>query len=108
MKLQRDAAPEDQLLFSIVGWHSLTLPQNPKTLSVARRELLAALLAIGLDPKRSVIFHQDEVSASVPHPRIVILTQMPEPTSYRLGVAVQLLDATGKAKKNDNMEGVQY
>lgn len=60
VKLQQDASPEDELVFSIVGWHSLTLPQDPKQLSIARRDLLAALLAIGLDPRRSTIFHQDE------------------------------------------------
>ncbi|KAI0695106.1 tryptophanyl-tRNA synthetase [Cerioporus squamosus] len=60
VKLQRDAAPEDQLIYSIVGWHALTLPQDPKALSAARRDMLAVLLAVGLDPKRSVIFHQDE------------------------------------------------
>ena len=61
VKLQKDAHEKDELIYSIVGWHSLTLPQDPRSLSVARREMLAALLAIGLDPKRSIIFHQDEV-----------------------------------------------
>ncbi|KAH9890499.1 tryptophanyl-tRNA synthetase, partial [Cubamyces lactineus] len=60
VKLQRDAAPEDQLIYSIVGWHALTLPQDPKALSAARSDMLAVLLAVGLDPKRSIIFHQDE------------------------------------------------
>ncbi|TFK85368.1 tryptophanyl-tRNA synthetase [Polyporus arcularius HHB13444] len=60
VKLQRDAAPDDQLIYSIVGWHALTLPQDPKALSASRRDMLAVLLAVGLDPKRSVIFHQDE------------------------------------------------
>ena len=61
VRLQRDAAPEDQLIYSIVGWHALTLPQDPKALSASRKDMLAVLLAVGLDPKRSVIFHQDEV-----------------------------------------------
>ncbi|KAH9915239.1 tryptophanyl-tRNA synthetase [Epithele typhae] len=60
VKLQREAAPEDKLIFSIVGWHALTLPQDPKELSAARREILAVLLACGIDPKRSIVFHQDE------------------------------------------------
>lgn len=62
MKLQETAAAEDQLLFTIVGWHALTLPQDPKQLYSARSDMLAVLLAIGIDPKRSIIFHQDEVS----------------------------------------------
>jgi tryptophanyl-tRNA synthetase len=61
VKLQDGASPEDQLLYSIAGWHALTLPQDPKALGVARREMLASFLAVGLDPKRSIIFHQDHV-----------------------------------------------
>ncbi|KAG5640737.1 hypothetical protein DXG03_007366 [Asterophora parasitica] len=65
VKLQKTAAPDDELLFSIVGWHALTLPQDPETLATSRRDLLATLLAIGLDPKRSVLFHQDHVCAKL-------------------------------------------
>ncbi|TFL00983.1 hypothetical protein BDV98DRAFT_568241, partial [Pterulicium gracile] len=60
VKLQNSAAPEDDLLFSIVGWHALTLPQDPKELSASRMDMLAVLLAIGLNPERSVIFHQED------------------------------------------------
>ena len=61
VKLQNEASSEDRLLYSIVGWHALTLPQDPKALRAARWEMLASLLAIGLDPKRSIILHQDHV-----------------------------------------------
>ncbi|KAF4604341.1 Tryptophan--tRNA ligase, mitochondrial [Pleurotus pulmonarius] len=59
VQLQRCSSPNDTLLYTIVGWHALTLPQDPKKLLQSRREMLATLLAIGLDPKRSIIFHQD-------------------------------------------------
>ncbi|KAJ4481153.1 hypothetical protein J3R30DRAFT_3656795 [Lentinula aciculospora] len=59
VKLQNTASPSDELLFSIVGWHALTLPQAPQQLSEARMDMLAVLLAIGIDPKRSIVFHQD-------------------------------------------------
>ncbi|KAF7972249.1 hypothetical protein HWV62_18558 [Athelia sp. TMB] len=59
-KLQESAASEDELIFSIVGWHALTLPQDPKVLAASRRDMLATLLAIGIDPKRSIVFHQDQ------------------------------------------------
>ncbi|KAF9792587.1 hypothetical protein BJ322DRAFT_1116218 [Thelephora terrestris] len=59
VKLQNGASPDDRLLYSIVGWHALTLPQDPKALRAARWEMLASLLATGLDPRRSIIFHQD-------------------------------------------------
>ncbi|KAJ7684379.1 hypothetical protein DFH06DRAFT_5420 [Mycena polygramma] len=58
VKLQNEN-PQDKIIFSIVGWHALTLPQNPKELAASRRDMLAVLLAIGIDPKRSVLFHQD-------------------------------------------------
>jgi len=69
VKLQNEASPEDQLLYSIVGWHALTLPQDPKALRAARWEMLASLLAIGLDPERSIIFHQDHVGCQILYPR---------------------------------------
>ncbi|KAG7453082.1 tryptophanyl-tRNA synthetase [Guyanagaster necrorhizus] len=59
VKLQREAGPDDVLLYMVASWHALTLPQDPAQLANARNDTLAALLAIGLDPKRSIIFHQD-------------------------------------------------
>ncbi|KAH7340127.1 tryptophanyl-tRNA synthetase [Rhizoctonia solani] len=61
VNLQRNAAPTDRLFFSIVGLHALTLPQTPIKLRQERLDTLAILLAIGLDPRRSVIFCQDQV-----------------------------------------------
>jgi len=46
VRLQRTAAPEDVLVFSVVGWHALTLPQDPHLLRQARREMLATLVAV--------------------------------------------------------------
>ncbi|TFK66763.1 tryptophanyl-tRNA synthetase [Pluteus cervinus] len=61
VRLERTSSPQDELLYTVVGWHALTLPQDPKALMESRIDMLATLLAIGLDPKRSVIFHQDQV-----------------------------------------------
>ncbi|THU92997.1 tryptophanyl-tRNA synthetase [Dendrothele bispora CBS 962.96] len=61
VQLQNDAGPEDELLFSIVGWHAMTLPQKPKELMESRMDMLAVLLAIGIDPKKSIVFHQNDV-----------------------------------------------
>ena len=62
VKLQNEAPTEDDILISVAGWHSLTLPQNPKELSVSRRNMLAALLAFGINPKRTILFYQEDVS----------------------------------------------
>ncbi|THU84877.1 Nucleotidylyl transferase, partial [Dendrothele bispora CBS 962.96] len=61
VQLQNDAGPEDELLFSIVGWHAMTLPQKPKELVESRMDMLAVLLAIGIDSKKSIVFHQNDV-----------------------------------------------
>ncbi|KAI8963554.1 hypothetical protein F5Y11DRAFT_346367 [Daldinia sp. FL1419] len=61
-KLQDDAKPGDKLLFSVVDLHAITMPQDSKVLRLHRREMLAALFAIGLDPdKGSTIFFQSSV-----------------------------------------------
>lgn len=52
------------LLYSVVDLHAITVPQRAAELRAQRREMLAALLAVGLDPERSVIFYQSSVSGS--------------------------------------------
>lgn len=59
--MQKAAKPSDTLIYSIVGLHAITVPQDPKQLRHDRLDALASLLAIGIDPKRSILFHQDEV-----------------------------------------------
>lgn len=62
MELQNNVKDSDQeLLFSIVGLHAMTVPHKPERLRTERRDMMAVLLAIGLDPHRVTIFHQDEV-----------------------------------------------
>jgi tryptophanyl-tRNA synthetase len=50
-------------LFCIVDLHAITVPQDPKLLKDQTREIAAAYIASGIDPKRAVIFHQSAVSA---------------------------------------------
>ncbi|CAD6930118.1 unnamed protein product [Tilletia controversa] len=59
--LQATARPQDELFFSIVGFHSITMPQDPKRLFEERRDMLAALLAVGMSPDRCTLFQQDQV-----------------------------------------------
>ncbi|KAI9859378.1 MAG: Tryptophan--tRNA ligase, mitochondrial [Trichoglossum hirsutum] len=60
-KLQNDAPEDTKLIFSIVDLHAITIPQNPGQLRKWKRQTLAALLAVGLNPTRSTIFHQSAV-----------------------------------------------
>jgi hypothetical protein len=59
--LQASAAPQDSIYYSIVGLHAITIPQDPKKLLAERRDMMASLLACGIDPERSCLFHQDMV-----------------------------------------------
>ena len=62
-RLQDEAAPATKLLFSVVDLHAITVPRPRGQLGRSKRELLAALLAVGLDPERSIIFYQSAVPA---------------------------------------------
>ena len=63
VQLQDNAAPGTRLIFSIVDLHALTVPQDPIILRNWRKQTLAILLAVGLDPKCSIIFFQSAVRA---------------------------------------------
>jgi tryptophanyl-tRNA synthetase len=61
VKLQDTAGSNTKLLFSIVDLHAITIPQDAKILKKWKRETLAILLAVGLNPERSILFYQSSV-----------------------------------------------
>jgi tryptophanyl-tRNA synthetase len=61
MELQRSAPPTTPIYLSVVGLHSITLPQDPANLIADRRNMLAALLACGVDPERTTLYLQEQV-----------------------------------------------
>ncbi|KAL4958817.1 tryptophan--tRNA ligase MSW1 [Aspergillus stella-maris] len=61
VKIQNAAAEDTKLIFSIVDLHALTVPQEGHQLRNWRKEALATLIAVGLDPNRSTIFYQSSV-----------------------------------------------
>ncbi|RAL08400.1 tryptophan--tRNA ligase MSW1 [Aspergillus homomorphus CBS 101889] len=63
VRLQNSATEETQLIFSIVDLHALTVPQKCHMLRGWRKEMLATLIAVGLDPNRSTIFYQSAVQS---------------------------------------------
>src|ERR1700676_2679361 len=54
---------EGEALFCIVDLHSITADYEPDALRESTYELLAMLLATGLDPERSTIFAQSHITA---------------------------------------------
>jgi tryptophanyl-tRNA synthetase len=51
-----------ECLYCIVDMHAITLWQDPAELKQSIREVTAAYIASGLDPKRSIIFNQSQVA----------------------------------------------
>lgn len=65
VRLQNEAPARSQLFFSIVDLHALTNNAPAAGLKQWKRQTLATLLAVGLDPKRSTIFYQSSVGLTV-------------------------------------------
>ncbi len=57
ISLQEDS----ETLYSIVDLHALTVPSNLETLNDSVYEVTAAIIASGIDPKKSIIFNQSSV-----------------------------------------------
>ncbi len=50
-----------ETIYCVVDMHAITVWQEPNALRRATREVAAAFIAAGLDPKRSIIFNQSQV-----------------------------------------------
>jgi tryptophanyl-tRNA synthetase len=59
--MQDALQPGGQAYFFIADLHAITVFQNPAELRQATREIAAALMAAGIDPARSILFHQSQV-----------------------------------------------
>lgn len=54
---------ENECIYCVVDMHSITLPQDPKELRSHILDIAALYIAVGVDPKKSIIFVQSEVPA---------------------------------------------
>ena len=52
-----------EAIYCVVDLHAITVWQDPKVLRANTREIAAAFLAAGIDPTKSIIFNQSQVSA---------------------------------------------
>ncbi len=50
-------------IYCVVDLHAITVWQDPAELKAQTREVTAAFLAAGIDPKRSIVFNQSQVAA---------------------------------------------
>ena len=54
---------DNNCIFCVVDLHAITVTQNPNDLKNNIRETVATFVASGIDPKKSIIFNQSQVSA---------------------------------------------
>jgi tryptophanyl-tRNA synthetase len=52
-----------ETIFCVVDLHAITVWQDPDVLRDATREVAAGMIASGVDPKKSIVFNQSQVSA---------------------------------------------
>ncbi len=53
----------DECLYCVVDLHAITVWQDPAQLAAQTREMAASLIACGISPARSILFHQSAVAA---------------------------------------------
>ncbi|MDD5566536.1 MAG: tryptophan--tRNA ligase, partial [Candidatus Omnitrophica bacterium] len=55
--------PEYETFYMVADLHAITTPYSPEALKKNRMEVVIDYLAAGLDPEKSVIFIQSDISA---------------------------------------------
>jgi len=63
VRMQDEMEEGSQCLFFLADMHAISMPFVPSELTSATHEMTAALVACGIDPKRSVLFNQAQVPA---------------------------------------------
>ncbi|WP_293867830.1 tryptophan--tRNA ligase [uncultured Alsobacter sp.] len=51
-----------ECIYCVVDMHAITVAQDPAELTAAIREVTAAFVACGIDPKKHIVFNQSQVS----------------------------------------------
>ena len=52
----------NECIYCVVDMHSITVPQDPKELKEHIKDIAALYVAVGIDPKKSIVFTQSDVS----------------------------------------------
>ncbi len=85
-----------ECIYGIMDLHAITVPQEPAALRNATREVTAAMIACGVDPKRSFIFNQASVSA---HAELAWILSCHTPLGW-LNRMTQFKEKAGKDREN--------
>lgn len=88
-----------ECIFCVVDLHAITVPQKPEDLRQATRELTAAYIACGIDPKKSIIFPQSAVSG---HAELGWILGCHTPLGW-LNRMTQFKEKSGKHRENASL-----
>jgi tryptophanyl-tRNA synthetase len=86
---------EAECLFFLADLHALTIDVDPAGLRSNVREMAAALIASGIDPKKSILFQQSAIPA---HPELAWILQCTARVGW-LNRMTQFKDKTGKSRE---------
>ena len=85
-----------ECIFCVVDLHAITQWQDPKVLADQTREMAASYIAAGIDPARSILFHQSAVHA---HLRLAWIFNCVARMGW-LNRMTQFKDKAGKDREN--------
>lgn len=101
VELQNEAADDTTLIYSLVDLHAITVRQEPAQLRKWKNESFAMLLAVGLNPKRSIIFHQSAVSA---HSELMWILSCQASTGYLSRMTQWKEKAAGERENSEKLK----
>lgn len=84
-------------IFSIVDYHAITVKQDPEALRKIALETVKIYLASGIDPEKSIIFRQSDISA---HTELAWILNCTSARISDLNKMTQFKDKAGKNQEN--------
>jgi tryptophanyl-tRNA synthetase len=101
VELQNEATPDTTLIYSLVDLHAITIRQDPAQLRKWKNESFAMLQAVGLDPRRSIIFHQSAVPA---HTELMWILSCQASTGYLSRMTQWKEKAAGERENSEKLK----
>ncbi len=95
---------ENKCIFCVVDLHAITVKQDPKELKKNIRETVATFIACGIDPKKSIIFNQSQVTA---HSEVAWILSCTARTGW-LSRMTQFKEKAGKDKEKASVGLYSY
>ena len=95
---------EYECFFCVVDLHAITVWQDPKQLAQKTREVIAAFIASGIDPKKNILFSQSQVPQ---HTQLAWVFNCVARMGW-LNRMTQFKDKSGKDKENASVGLFSY